>query len=115
MKRGVPFRLDDPYDQEDFVLAPCPKTILLPFGLSGLPYGLQQGNETFDYHTQVSDQNEMILTGIETLAKDEALINATIAETQSGTNEDCMPPDTPIPVHNQEFSIFFPSSVTNTR
>ena len=106
MKRGVPFRLDAPYDQEDFVLAPCPKSILLPFGLSGLPYGLQQGNETFDYHTQVSDQNEMILTGIENLAKDEKLINETIAETQEGTNEDRMPPDTPIPVKNQAFSLF---------
>jgi hypothetical protein len=79
---------------------------LLPFGLSGLPYGLQQGNETFDYHTQVSDQNEMILTGIENLAKDEKLINDTIAETQGGTNEDCMPPDTPIPVKNQACSLF---------
>ena len=53
----------------------------------------------------------MILTGIENLANDEALINATIAETQQGTNKDHIPPDTPLPVKIQHSASLCLSSV----
>lgn len=48
MKSGAPFRLSAPYNQEDFSLFRSPKNILLNFGLTDLPYFLQQGNETFN-------------------------------------------------------------------
>ena len=65
-------------------------------GLSDLPYGLQQGNVTFDYLTQIRDHADAILVGLENLSNHEVLINDIIKAAQQADDDDRCPPDSTV-------------------